>query len=277
MRRTRICRITLHALEALSGIMMTVKNLVSALVFLVWSQVLVAQTIVNTETLILPGDSGIVWTAGVSGDVSAGNSDVVNLKADAGLTKGWGHTSMKVIGSWNRLARNNVSIQSGSFAHMRLVVGQVDRLQGFGFVQTSANDVLLMTSRNLFGAGIKRRIWNGEHGWGAVSWGAFWEAERYTVELEIPSTDLLRNSFVFSGGWRLNEHVNMRYTAYVQSDIAKWSDSRAFFEWSWAVSLADQIKLEWNLGIRWDGEPHANLAALDLGSRVGLRFGFGGS
>ena len=252
------------------------KKTAAILVALLWVHVSESQTIVNTETLILPGDSGSVWTAGVSGNVSAGNVDVVNLKADAGLTKSWGQTSLKVIASWNRLSRNNVSIQSNSFAHLRFVVGHIDQLQGFSFVQTSANDVLLMTSRNLVGAGIKRRMWNGEKSWGAFSWGAFWEAERYTAELEIPSTDLLRNSVVLSGGWRMNDHVNMRYTAYVQSDFSNWRDSRAFFEWSWDASLADQINLEWNVGVRWDGEPHAGLAPVDLGSSVGLRFGFGG-
>ena len=245
-------------------------------VALTYSSLVMSQTIVNTETLMLAGDSGFIWTAGISGDVSSGNSDVVDLSTDAGMTLDWGRTALKVVGSWNRLAEDGQSIQSSSFAHVRLEFGNLDRLQGFSFVQTSANDVLLMTSRNLIGGGVKRRIWNGNRGWGSVSWGAFWEAERYNPELEIPPTNILRNSLVLSGGWMLSENVNMRYTAYAQSDIQQWEDSRFFFEWTWDVGIIDQISLEWNLGIRWDGDPHAGLEPIDLGSTVGLRFGFDG-
>ena len=235
-----------------------------------------SQTIVNTETLMLAGDSGFIWTAGIGGDFSSGNSELVDVNADAGITWDWGRTALKVIGSWNRLAEDGESIQSNAFAHVRAEVGDLDRIQAFGFVQSSNNDVLLMTSRNLIGAGFKRSLWSGDRSWGAASFGAFWEAESYTTENEVLPTELVRNSLVFSGGWHASDNINLRYTAYVQSNVRQWSDSRAFFEWTWDVEIANQISLEWNLGVRWDGDPHAGLDPLDIGSTVGLRLGFDG-
>ncbi len=254
----------------------TMKNFILLFIGLIAMARLSAQTIVNTETLMLAGDSGFMWTAGIGGDVSVGNSDVMDVNADAGLTWDWGRTALKVIGSWNSLSEEGESIQGNAFAHIRAEVGDLDRLQVFGFIQSSNNDVLLMTSRNLVGVGLKRSLWSGDRSYGTASWGGFWEAESYSAEFEVSPTELIRNSVVFSGGWHANENLNLRYTVYVQSDVRQWSDSRAFFEWTWDVAIANQMSFEWNLGVRWDGDPHAGLNPVDLGSTVGLRFGFDG-
>lgn len=230
-----------------------------------------AQTIVNTETLMLKGDSGFVWTAGVSGDVSMGNSDVFDVTADWGLTKDWGSTAVKLTGSWNRLAKDGTSIQSSAFTHLRLEQGDVDKLQGFGFAQVSSNDVLLMTSRNLAGAGVKHRFLNTERAMLAVSWGGFWEVETYNAE--VPDARILRNSLILSGRWKVTESISVRYTTYAQTDFRNFDDTRLFFECSWDAAVAEHVAFEWNLALRWDGEPHAGLEPLDIGSTVGLRFG----
>lgn len=230
-----------------------------------------AQTIVNTETLMLKGDSGFVWTAGVSGDVSMGNSDVFDVTADWGLTKDWGSTAVKLTGSWNRLAKDGTSIQSSAFTHLRLEQGDVDKIQGFGFVQVSSNDVLLMTSRNLAGAGVKHRFLNTERAMLAVSWGGFWEVETYNAE--VPDARILRNSLILSGSWKVTESISVRYTTYAQTDFRNFDDTRLFFECSWDAAVAEHVAFEWNLALRWDGEPHAGLEPLDIGSTVGLRFG----
>ena len=43
-----------------------------------------AQTIVNTETMLLDVETAFQWTAGVSGDFSQGNSNVIDLSMEAG-------------------------------------------------------------------------------------------------------------------------------------------------------------------------------------------------
>ena len=183
----------------------------------------------------------MVWTAGISGDASSGNSQVVDVSADAGITKDWGSTALKVIGSWNRLAKDGQSIQSSAFAHVRFEVGNVDRVQPFAFTQTSNNDVLLMTARNLVGIGLKRRLWNGDRGWGSVSWGGLWEAEHYNADLGLPTSQLLRNSVVLSANWKANEKLKARCTAYLQSAVQNWADSRAFFECTWDIALLNKV------------------------------------
>ena len=59
-----------------------------------------AQTIVNTETLMLNSDEAFEWTLGLGGDFSAGNSSVVDLTLDGGCA--WAHESWEVksSGAW---------------------------------------------------------------------------------------------------------------------------------------------------------------------------------
>ena len=233
------------------------------------------QTIVNTETLLLPTDTGFIWTAGLGGNVSAGNSDVFDLKSDFGATKDWGATALKFVASWNRLARNGTSIQSNAFAHLRVEQGRTDGIHVFGFVQTSNNDVLLMRSRQLAGIGLKRRIVQTDRANLALSWGGFWENEAYSAEL--PDMRLWRNSFILAGAWNPNEAWSIRMTTYAQTDIYHWKDTRVYVECSTDLSVTHRMALEWNVGLRWDGDPHAGLDPLDVGSTVGLRFGFSGN
>ena len=88
---------------------------------------------------------------------------------------------------------------------------------------------------------------------------------------------LLRSSAIISAQFNPSPHVSTRLTTYLQSDFKRWADSRAYVEWIWDVSITEKVAFEWNLGVRWDGEPHANLNAWDLGSTMGLRFGFNGN
>ena len=238
--------------------------------------VLQGQTIVNTETLLIQGDSTLVWTAGIGGDFSRGNIHVTDLSVDAGITIDRGLTVWKLMTSYNRLAEDGTTIQGNSFGHLRWEWGDVSRVHFFGFLQTSSNNVLLMQQRNLLGAGVKYRLVDKEKGWLSFSYGCFWEQEIYLPEVVETDTDLLRSSAIVSGQLNPSPEFSTRLTAYIQSDYRNWADSRAYVEWAFDVSLTERVAFEYNFGLRWDGEPHAGLSAWDLGSTIGLRFGFNG-
>ncbi|MDC1360720.1 DUF481 domain-containing protein [Flavobacteriales bacterium] len=235
------------------------------------------QTIVNTETLMAQNDSGLVWTAGVGGDLSKGNSNVLDVSIDGGATWMRGRHGWKLIASYNQLAQDGETIQGNAFGHLHWDVGDALRFQFFGFAQTSANNVLLLNQRSLFGIGGKRRLITADKGWLALSYGCFWEHESYDAEAVEPDRQLLRSSAIISAQFNPSPHVSTRLTTYLQSDFKRWADSRAYVEWIWDVSITEKVAFEWNLGVRWDGEPHANLNAWDLGSTMGLRFGFNGN
>lgn len=232
-----------------------------------------AQTIVNTETLLLDAETAFQWTAGVAGDFSHGNSNVVDLSLDVGAAWTKGQWTLKGAGAWARLAEDGNDIQANAFGQLRITAGDVRVVQPFAFVQTSSNNVLLLNQRNLLGAGVKRRVIDGEWFFVETSLGAFWEGETYTDESGEAPKELVRNSVILSAGWDVSEDLLLRLTTYAQSAYSDFSDSRVFVECSMDVALTSNVALEWNAGFRWDGDPHGGLGSWDLGNTVGLRLG----
>ena len=232
-----------------------------------------AQTIVNTETLLLDADEVFQWTTGLAGDFSQGNSNVVDLSLDAGAAWTKGPWTLKGAVAWARLAEDGNDIQANAFGQLRVTTGDVRVAQPFAFVQTSSNNVLLLNQRNLAGLGIKHRMYDGKSLFIETSLGAFWEGETYTVESGEAPKELLRNSVILSVGWDVSEDLLLRLTTYAQSAYSDFSDSRVFVECSVDVALTSNVALEWNAGFRWDGDPHGGLGQWDLGNTVGLRLG----
>lgn len=238
-----------------------------------WSFSGIAQTIVNTETLLLDGDEVFQWTTGLAGDFSQGNSNVVDLSLDAGAAWTKGSWTLKGAVAWARLAEDGNDIQANAFGQLRITTGDVRVVQPYAFVQTSSNNVLLLNQRNLAGLGIKHRMYDGESLFIETSLGAFWEGEAYTVESGEAPKELVRNSVILSAGWDVSDDLLLRLTTYVQSAYSDFSDTRVFVECSVDVALMSKVALEWNAGFRWDGEPHGGLGQWDLGNTVGLRLG----
>ena len=238
-----------------------------------WSFLGIAQTIVNTETLLLDADEVFQWTTGLAGDFSHGNSNVVDLSLDAGAAWTKGPWTLKGAVAWARLAEDGNDIQANAFGQLRVTTGDVRVAQPFAFVQTSSNNVLLLNQRNLAGLGIKHRMYDGKSLFIETSLGAFWEGETYTVESGEAPKELLRNSVILSVGWDVSEDLLLRLTTYAQSAYSDFSDSRVIVECSVDVALTSNVALEWNAGFRWDGDPHGGLGQWDLGNTVGLRLG----
>ena len=232
-----------------------------------------AQTIVNTETLLLDVEGGVAWTASLSSDFSGGNANVVDIATDGGFAWKRGDWGVKGAVAWARLAQDGEAIQSSAFGQIRIQQGDVLRLQPFAFVQSSQNNVLKMQLRNLYGFGVKRRLIARELLNLDLSWGAMFEQERYSAETEEPDTRLVRNSLILSMMWRVSESCGIRLTSYAQSAYQDLRDMRLFAETGIDFQLNDWLAIEFGAAFRWDSQPHGGLNPWDLGSVVGLRLG----
>ena len=234
-----------------------------------------AQTIVNTETLLAQVDSGWAATFGVVGDLSYGNSRVTDLATDGsvGLTKG--NMTYRFAASWARLAQDGAAIQDNRFAQLRVNRKLGARgWQAFAFLQTASNNVLLMQERTLLGAGIRKRVLDGDGGWFDVGWGPFSEREVYNAETQEPQKDLFRSSFTIASEWQITENLGWRNTVYLQSDMGAWNDNRFYYESAANMAISERLSFEFSLVYRRDSKPHADLEPVDMGTAFGLRWEF---
>lgn len=232
-----------------------------------------AQTIVNTETLLAQVDSGWAATFGVVGDLSYGNSRVTDLSADASVGYTKGTMTYRLAGSWARLAEDGAAIQDNRFAQLRLNRKWGESgWQTFAFLQTAANNVLLMQERSLVGVGLRKRLLNGEGGWFDVSWGAFGEREVYDAEILEPNSELVRSSLTLASEWDISDQVSWRNTVYLQSAFSDFSDTRFFFESASNVDITERLAFEFDLVFRRDSKPHGGLEPVDVGTAFGIRW-----
>ena len=233
-----------------------------------------AQTIVNTETLLLDGEEVFEWTAGAAGDFSAGNSEVVDLTLDGGCALAMGKWQFKAAAAWAKLAEDGQDIQSNASLARCASCGVIPQpFNHFFLFRHLKTTCFFMSKRNLWGAGVKRRLVNAPSTFLDVSLGAFSEHERYVDEaLEVPH-NMVRNSLIVSLGCDVTEEVMFRMTTFVQTSYEDLSDSRVFMECSLNAIITDKVSLEWSSGLRWDSQPHGGLGTWDLGNALGLRFG----
>jgi len=232
-----------------------------------------AQTIVNTETLLLQVEDGVAWTASLSGDFSQGNAQVLDLASDGAIAWRKSNWTLKGAAAWGRLSQGDEVIQASAFGQIRLLYGDVNRLQPFVFVQSSQNNVLKMQLRNLYGMGVKRRLLDGENIDLDLSWVAMYEQENYAAEAAEPNTRLMRNSLIIAMHWQATESLMLRATSFAQTAFQDVQDTRLFVEGGLDVQLSEWLALEWGLAFRWDGQPHSGLNPWDLGNSLGLRLG----
>ena len=81
-----------------------------------------AQTIVNTETLLLDADSSVVWT-GVAGDHSSANVNVMDFSADAGCMEAWRVDDKAWHGRrWHKGARPFSPVRSVRFVFRQAIL-----------------------------------------------------------------------------------------------------------------------------------------------------------
>jgi putative salt-induced outer membrane protein YdiY len=232
-----------------------------------------AQTIVNTETLLAQVDSGWAATFGVVGDLSFGNSRVTDLSSDGSVGYTRGYMTYRFAASWARLAENGAAIQDNRFAQVRINRKLGERgWRAFVFLQTASNNVLLMQERTLLGAGIRKRVLDGDGGWLDVGWGPFSEREVYEAETADPQKNLLRSSITMASEWQVTERLDWRNTIYLQSDMGAWNDHRFYYESAANMTISEQLSFEFSLVYRRDNDPHAGLEPVDLGTAFGLRW-----
>ena len=199
-----------------------------------------AQTIVNTETLLAQVDSGWAATFGVVGDLSYGNSRVTDLATDGSVGLTQGNMTYRLAASWARLAQDGAAIQDNRFAQLRVNRKLGSRgWQVFAFLQTASNNVLLMQERTLLGAGVRKRVLDGDGGWFDVGWGPFSEREVYNAETQ-----------------------------------GAWHDNRFYYESAANMAISERLSFEFSLVYRRDSKPHADLESVDMGTAFGLRWEF---
>ena len=228
-----------------------------------------AQVIQSYEGLDRSAGEGWYATVALALDVSAGNSEYVDLDASGAF----GHLGAK---NWIRLYPGYRVKRSGSAsvvdertAHLRHSWLFTDRTRSYAFVQLQADRALELERRVLVGGGLRHRILLiGEDGGLDLGLGVMWEEEKLSTGMH---DDLFRGANLVAASGRAGS-VDLTLTGYFQPALGNWADHRIAANGSAAVPLGDAWALTVSARFRRDSRPPTEVEEDDAGLSVGLRF-----
>lgn len=239
-------------------------------VFFFWSCSLHGQTILNTSALMSQVDSGFVFNAEIGGDISSGNSEVIDVAG--GLFVGCGNDKgmLRFVGGGNLLSEESSVIQQGLFGQFRanVYLNKEKRLDAFVFTQWQDNSVLLVDDRFLLGGGFRWNLVNKKLKIDA-SLGSFFEREEYSPETAESVSKKPRTSFTIVVK-KESENTNMQFSSYIQHDYSNFHDYRMFNEFTVNFEIHKKIYFSVDVISRYDNQPHGGLKNFDLGVICGL-------
>lgn len=244
--------------------------LISLSVFFAELNDLNAQTILNTSALMNRVDSGFVFNAEIGGDISLGNSEVMDVSG--GMFAGWGsdHAMIRFIGGGNLLQEEASVIQQGLYSQIRFnyFLNNDKSLDFFLFTQWQDNEVLLLDARFLAGGGFRCSILDKKikvH----ASLGSFFEQENYALETRELQQKHARTSLTLVAQ-RNSENITFQYSSYIQNVIGEYKDFRFFNELTTNFHVNSKLYFSIDLITRYDSQPHGGLKSFDAGLICGL-------
>ena len=125
---------------------------------LIIAQSLFSQTIVNTEKLAGQTKKGFNASLEYNFDFEQGNSDLLEFAGKSLLGYGGNMQSIKFITGVRYLSEDNNELIYRNFIHLRHNYYLTKNIRSFLFYQLQRNNSLLMKRRQLFGAGLRKKI-----------------------------------------------------------------------------------------------------------------------
>lgn len=255
----------------------SIMNKVLLLFSLLFSTSIFAQTIVNAEQLNSSNDS-LTFSLQMTYEGTRGNAvtDEFDLAPSVSLVKK--KNNFKLFGGYSVLSEESNTLLNSGFAHIRHNYKISNRLKTFEFYQIQFNEVLLLTKRELFGAGLRYSIVAEDSvsfdlGIGFMQENEFLNNETL-MEGEITDTHFIRGATVSSFQWIINETVQINNVFYYQPNMIDLSDYRILNDFMLTTQVSDEIYFIASFTARYDSKPPSSLTGFDSKFNVGVGYTF---
>jgi hypothetical protein len=233
-----------------------------------------AQTILNTERFQLREVSGFHVSADLSANGQRGNSRIltVNSSGMTGLLTGR-HWPRVIFGA-RYLSTRETALLDSRFVQLRYSYILDPRLRTFHFVQLQRTETLRLRSRWLLGSGIRRTLFEAEHGSFDLGTGLMGEWEELQPDAVGPeeSTSLralrMANLAVFSRDFASGARI--LNILYFQPDVSDFGDLRLLNDLGLFVPLTEHVRLTASVEWRRDTRPPGELESDDLSFSFGV-------
>lgn len=234
-----------------------------------------AQAQVNTERMRnLEGD-GIGGAFGGSVAVQSGNTELIELGADARIDVLHAPHYAFLVSEVRYGESDGRRFRDAAFAHLRYNYRLGGALVVEAFTQLERDNFALLNLRTLLGAGLRIRLLDTEPARLFAGTTPMFERERLDADqvgAHPARTSALRISQYLNARLRLSDRTFLLSTTYVQPWVATPADVRLLNETRLGVGITESLTLRITINTRYDSRPPGAVSDWTLSWTNGLSF-----
>ena len=171
---------------------------------------------------------------------------------------------------------NNAVISDKGFLHGRYIYKLDSLLEPELFIQKEFNEFVLLSDRNLLGAGVRLTLSNTDFVADSsaeidiyLGSGIMYEMEEINI---IPTqiTEIIRSTNYITITWKPSENFLLNSVTYFQVDINRLNDHRILNDTKLQFKITKAVSFVFNMNYRFDKEPPQGIREYDLELKNGI-------
>jgi len=241
------------------------------LFFILFGQFTIAQTIINTENMMIDDQGKLSYALSFQGDLNFGNIDLIQFSTAHQLSKSVDKHLFRLLLNYDYINESGTEISSDFTGQLRYNY-RINKNSFFAFLQAQNIKSLRMNHRYTSGGGYRLRMIQKEDNFWDFSAGLFFEDELYDNNLSTQNQVYnWRYSISTFLKYNLSEKLFVNLSLYYQINTSNTKDYRLFLEPRIYYTLEKlNLFLDWTH--RFHSTPYIDIFKTDNSINVGIEF-----
>ena len=241
------------------------------LFFILFGQFTIAQTIINTENMMIDDQGKLSYALSFQGDLNFGNIDLIQFSTAHQLSKSVDKHLFRLLLNYDYINESGTEISSDFTGQLRYNY-RINKNSFFAFLQAQNIKSLRMNHRYTSGGGYRLRMIQKEDNYWDLSAGLFFEDELYDkTETQQLLVNNWRYSFSAFGKYVLTEDLFINLSLYYQINTSNTKDYRLFVQPRIYYSMK-RIDLFIDSTYRFHSTPYIDVLTTDTSLTLGIEF-----
>jgi hypothetical protein len=241
------------------------------LLLLLFGPFALAQTIINTENMMIDDQGKLSYAMSFQGDLNFGNIDLIQFSTAQQLSKSVDKHLFRLLLNYDYIKESGTEISSDYTGQIRYNY-RINKNSFFAFLQAQNIKSLRMNHRYTSGGGYRHRMIQKEDNFWDLSTGLFFEDELYDNNLSTQNQVYnWRYSLSTFLKHKFSEKLFINLSLYYQINTSNTKDYRLFLEPRIYYTLEKfNIFLDWTH--RFHSTPYIDVFRTDNSLNVGIEF-----
>ena len=241
------------------------------LLLLLFGPFALAQTIINTENMMIDDQGKLSYAMSFQGDLNFGNIDLIQFSTAQQLSKSVDKHLFRLLLNYDYIKESGTEISSDYTGQIRYNY-RINKNSFFAFLQAQNIKSLRMNHRYTSGGGYRHRMIQKEDNFWDLSAGLFFEDELYDNNLSTQNQVYnWRYSLSTFLKHKFSEKLFINLSLYYQINTSNTKDYRLFLEPRIYYTLEKfNIFLDWTH--RFHSTPYIDIFRTDNSLNVGVEF-----